>query len=187
MKLLNKNMTVNLYEKFKKEVVPAMKAEFGYKNIMQIPKVAKVIINSGVGRFIKEPHYIENVESTLTKISGQKPVRTKAKKSISNFKIREGMDIGVMVTLRGPRMYQFLEKLVSITLPRVRDFRGVSAKSFDSNGNYTIGFKENLSFPEIRSEDIEKMHGLQIIINTTAKNKEEGKALLTHLGIPFVK
>lgn len=187
MKSLNNNMKVNLYEKYKKEVVPAMKAEFGYKNIMQTPKVAKIIINAGVGRFIKEPHFIENVESTLTKISGQKPVRTKAKKSISNFKIREGMDIGVMVTLRGPRMYQFLEKLVSITLPRVRDFRGVSAKSFDHNGNYTIGFKENLSFPEIKSEDIEKMHGLQIIINTTAKNKEEGKSLLTHLGIPFVK
>lgn len=187
MKLLNKIMTVNLYEKFKKEVVPAMKKEFGYKNIMEVPRVVKIVINAGIGRFVKEPHFIENVESTLTKISGQKPVRTKAKKSISNFKIREGMDIGVMVTLRGPRMYQFLEKLISITLPRVRDFRGVLAKSFDKNGNYTIGFKENLAFPEIKSEEIEKMHGLQVIINTTAKNREEGKALLTHLGIPFVK
>jgi large subunit ribosomal protein L5 len=180
-------MQNNLYAKYKKTVVPALMKEFGYKNVMQAPKVNKVVINAGIGRFIKEPHYIENVESTLSKISGQKPMRTKAKKSISNFKIREGMEIGVAVTLRGKRMYNFLEKLVSITLPRVRDFRGLSDKSFDRNGNYVIGFKENLSFPEIKSEEIDKMHGLEVIINTSAGNKEEGKALLAGLGFPFVK
>ncbi|MEK7681127.1 MAG: 50S ribosomal protein L5 [Patescibacteria group bacterium] len=180
-------MSVNLYEKFKKEIAPALAKQLGYKNIMQAPRVTKVVINVGVGRFIKEPHFIENVENTLKRISGQKPVRTKAKQSISNFKIREGMEIGVVVTLRGPRMYQFLEKLVSITLPRVRDFRGLSDKSFDKKGNYCMGFKENMAFPEIKAEEIEKIHGLQLIIKTTAKNKEEGKALLISLGFPFVK
>ncbi|KKR35141.1 MAG: 50S ribosomal protein L5 [Candidatus Magasanikbacteria bacterium GW2011_GWA2_40_10] len=180
-------MKVNLYEKYKKEVVPALQKEFGYRNVMQAPKIKKVVINAGIGRFVKEPRYIDNVENTLSKISGQKPMRTKSKKSISNFKIREGMEIGVAVTLRGVRMYQFLDKLVSITLPRVRDFRGLSEKSFDRNGNYTVGFKENLAFPEIKAEELEKIHGLQIIINTNAKNKEEGKALLIHMGFPFVK
>jgi large subunit ribosomal protein L5 len=180
-------MQNNLYAKYKKTVVPALMKEFGYKNVMQAPKVNKVVINAGIGRFIKEPHFIENVENTLSKISGQKPMRTKAKQSISNFKIREGMEIGVAVTLRGKKMYNFLEKLVSITLPRVRDFRGLSDKSFDRNGNYVIGFKENLAFPEIKSEEIDKMHGLEVIINTSAGNKEEGKALLVGLGFPFVK
>ena len=180
-------MSVNLYEKYKKEVVPALQKELGFKNAMQAPKIKKVILNAGIGRFVKEPRYIDNVENTLAKITGQKPMRTKAKKSISNFKIREGMEIGVAVTLRGARMYQFLEKLVSITLPRVRDFRGLSEKSFDKNGNYTIGFKENLAFPEIKAEELEKIHGLQITINTNAKNKAEGKALLTHMGFPFIK
>lgn len=181
------SMSVNLYEKYKKEIAPALQKELGYKNLMQVPKVQKVVVNAGIGRFVKEPRFIDNVESTISKITGQKSIRTKAKKSISNFKIREGMEIGVAVTLRGPRMYQFLEKLVSITLPRVRDFRGLSEKSFDKNGNYTIGFKENLAFPEIKAEELEKIHGLQIIINTNVKNKAEGKALLTHMGFPFVK
>lgn len=180
-------MSVNLYEKYKKEVVPALQKELGFKNVMQVPKIKKVIINAGIGRFVKEPRYIDNVENTLSKITGQKPMRTKAKKSISNFKIREGMEIGVAVTLRGARMYQFLEKLVSITLPRVRDFRGLSEKSFDKNGNYTIGFKENMAFPEIKAEELEKIHGLQITINSNAKNKAEGKALLVHMGFPFTK
>jgi large subunit ribosomal protein L5 len=180
-------MQNNLYAKYKKTVVPALMKQFGYRNVMQAPKVNKVVINAGIGRFIKEPHYIENVENTLAKISGQKPMRTKAKQSISNFKIREGMEIGVAVTLRGKKMYNFLEKLVSITLPRVRDFRGLSDKSFDRNGNYVIGFKENLAFPEIKSEEIDKMHGLEVIINTSAGNKEEGQALLVGLGFPFVK
>jgi len=180
-------MKVNLYEKYKKEVVPALQKELGFKNIMQVPKIKKVVLNAGIGRFVKEPRYIDNVENTLSKITGQKPMRTKAKKAISNFKIREGMEIGVAVTLRGARMYQFLDKLVSLTLPRVRDFRGLSEKSFDRNGNYTIGFKENLAFPEIKAEELEKIHGMQIIINTSAKNKVEGKALLIHMGFPFVK
>ncbi len=180
-------MQGTLYEKYKKEVVPALKQEFGLKNVMQVPRITKVVINSGVGRFVKEAGYIDNVEKTLSRITGQKPVRTKARDSISNFKIREGMEIGVVVTLRGPKMYQFLEKLVRVTFPRVRDFRGIIDKAFDRQGNYTIGLKENVAFPEIKSGDVDKIHGLQIIINTTAKNKQEGKALLTHLGFPFVK
>jgi large subunit ribosomal protein L5 len=180
-------MSVNLYERYKKEIVPALMKELSLANVMQVPKIKKVVLNAGIGRFVKEPRFIDNVENTLSKISGQKPMRTKAKKSISNFKTREGMEIGVAVTLRGVKMYQFLEKLVSITLPRVRDFRGLSEKSFDKNGNYAIGFKENLAFPEIKAEELEKIHGLQIIINTSAKNKVAGKALLTHIGLPFVK
>jgi large subunit ribosomal protein L5 len=180
-------MSVSLYEKYKKEIVPALQKELGYKNIMQVPKIIKVVVNAGIGRFVKEPHFIDNVENTLSKVTGQKPVRTKSKKSISNFKIREGMEIGVMVTLHGAKMYQFLEKLVSIILPRVRDFRGLSEKSFDKSGNFTIGFKENSAFPEIKAEELEKIHGLQVIINTNANNKAEGKALLAHIGFPFTK
>lgn len=176
---------MNFYEFYKKEVVPALMKERGYSNIMQVPKVKKVVLNAGIGRFIKESNYIENVEKTLSKITGQKPVRTKSKKSISNFKIREGQEIGVMVTLRGPRMYHFLEKLLKVTFPRVRDFHGISDKSFDRGGNYTIGFKENIAFPEVTAEEVEKAHGLQIIVNTTAKNREEGRALLAKLGFPF--
>lgn len=181
-------MTQNiLYQKYKKEVLPKVKAELGYKNIMQVPQINKLVVNVGVGRFLKEPNFIENVEKVLTKITGQKPVRTKAKKSISNFKVREGQEIGVMATLRGPRMFYFLEKLLQVTLPRVRDFHGLSEHGFDNQGNYTIGFKENVAFPEVKMEEIDKAHGLQVIINTTAKNKKEGKALLAALGFPFAK
>ncbi len=180
-------MTSNLYKQYKKEIVPALVKEFKYKSVSQAPKIKKIVLNVGVGRFIKEPSYIENVEKNLAKISGQKPVRTKAKKAISNFKIREGMDIGVMVTLRGPKMYDFLEKLLTITLPRTRDFRGISGKSFDGHGNYNLGFKENLAFPEIKGSDAEKNHGLQIVVSTTAKSIEEGRALLEKIGFPFVK
>ena len=180
-------MSTTLYQKYKKEVVPALQKELGYKNVMEVPRVSKVVVNAGIGRFIQEANFIENVEKTLAKITGQKPVRTKAKQSISNFKIREGQEIGVMVTLRGPRMYQFLERLVNVTFPRVRDFHGISDKGFDRQGNYTIGFKENVAFPEVKMEEIEKIHGLQLIINTNAKDKESGKALLKHLGFPFTK
>lgn len=176
-----------LYEIYKKDVVPALKTELGFKNVMQVPRITKVVLNAGIGRFIKEATYIENVEKTFTKITGQKPMRTKAKKAISNFKIREGQEIGVMVTLRGPRMYTFLEKLLWVTFPRVRDFHGISPNAFDAQGNYTIGFKENVAFPEVTLEEIEKIHGLQIVINTTAKNKTEGKALLARMGFPFTK
>lgn len=179
--------TSNFYQNYKKEIVPKIMADLGYTNKLQTPHITKVVINVGVGRFIKEPHFIENVEKTLTRITGQKPVRTKAKKSISNFKIREGMDIGVMVTLRGPRMYNFLEKLLKVTLPRVRDFHGISAKSFDKQGNYAFGLKESIAFPEVKQEEIEKVHGLQIIVSTTARSKQEGLVLLKHLGFPFTK
>lgn len=180
-------MTPNLYQQYKKEIVPALKKELGLKSVMQVPRINKVVINVGVGKFLKEPSFIENVEKNLAKITGQKPVRTKSKKAISNFKIRENMDIGVMVTLRGPKMYQFLEKLVKVTFPRTRDFRGINPKSFDDRGNYNIGFKENTAFPEIKTGEVEKNHGLEITINTTARSKEAGRALLTHLGMPFTK
>ena len=177
----------SLYEKYKKEMVPALKKELGLKNVNQVPKVVKVVVNAGIGRFVKEANFIDTVEKNLTRITGQKPIRTRAKKAISNFKIREGQEIGVTVTLRGARMFHFLERLTKVTFPRVRDFHGISDKSFDKKGNYTYGFKENVSFPEIKMDEIDKMHGLQIIINTTAKNKVEGRALLSHLGFPFIK
>ncbi|TAN34068.1 50S ribosomal protein L5 [Patescibacteria group bacterium] len=180
-------MKINLLEKYNKTARPALMKQFGFKNPMQAPKATKVVVNSGFGRFVKEPHFAENVAATIAKITGQKPVLTKAKKSISNFKIREGMAIGAKATLRGPRMYYFLEKLVNITLPRVRDFRGLSDKGFDAHGNFTLGFKENLAFPEVRAEEVDKMHGLEITVATSAKNKEQGKALLISLGFPFVK
>jgi large subunit ribosomal protein L5 len=180
-------MNVNLYQKYKKEVVPALKKELGLKSVMQAPKITRIVINAGVGRFIKDAGYIENVEKTLQKITGQKPVRTKAKKAISNFKIRQGQEIGVMVTLHGVRMYQFLEKLINVSFARIRDFRGVSDKSFDAQGNYTLGLKENTAFPEVKTGEVDKMHGLEIIINTSAKNRAAGKALLSHLGFPFIK
>ncbi|OGH87496.1 MAG: 50S ribosomal protein L5 [Candidatus Magasanikbacteria bacterium RIFOXYC2_FULL_42_28] len=179
-------MTNNLLQKYHKVVAPALKAEFGFKNIMQAPKILKVVINVGVGRFVKEPAYIESAEKTLRAITGQKSVRTKSKKAISNFKIREGQEIGVMVTLRHKKMYEFLEKLLSVTFARTRDFRGISDKSFDRGGNYTLGFKEHTAFPEIKTSEVDKIHGLEIIINTSAKNAAEGRALLFGLGFPFV-
>lgn len=178
---------LTLYEKYKKEVVPALKEKLHFSNVMEVPKIKKVVVNAGIGRFVKESGFIENVEKSLSRITGQKPMRTKAKKAISNFKIREGQEIGVTVTLRGKRMYEFLEKLIRITFPRVRDFHGISPAGFDRQGNYTIGFKENVAFPEVKMEEIEKIHGLQVIINTNAQNKEEGLALLTELGFPFIR
>jgi len=178
---------VSLQEKYTKEVVPALKEELGCKNVMQVPKIEKVVINVGVGRHLKEAGYIEMVEKNLASISGQKPIRTKAKASISNFKIREGNEVGVTVTLRGPKMYAFLERLVSITFPRMRDFRGISDKSFDRQGNFSFGFKENVAFPELDASAMDKSHGLQINIKTTAETLAAGKALLTHLGFPFKK
>jgi len=180
-------MASRLYTQYKDTVVPALKEQFGYKNIMQVPKITRVTLNVGYGRNAKDKSFIENVERTLTDISGQKPLHNKAKKSISNFKIREGMPIGASVTLRGTRMYDFLDKLISVTFPRVRDFRGINPKAFDKAGNYTIGFKENIAFPEINTDAVEKIHGLQVVITTTARNQEEGLALLTGLGFPFKK
>lgn len=180
-------MESRLYKKFIKEIAPALKEQLGLVNIMQAPRLKKVVVNVGYGRNAKEKPFIDNVESTLKTITGQKPMHNKSTKSISNFKIREGMPIGASVTLRGKRMYDFIDKLVSMTLPRVRDFRGVSRKSFDKQGNYTLGFKEHIAFPEIKTDAMDKIHGLQVIINTSAKDIKGGLALLEKLGFPFQK
>jgi large subunit ribosomal protein L5 len=178
---------MRLKEKYKKEILPRLKEKFGYKNNMEAPKLVKVVINVGVGRNAKEKDFIENVASSLTRISGQKPILNKAKKAISAFKIRDGQIIGVSVALRKDRMYDFLEKLINITFPRVRDFRGISENHVDRNGNITIGFREHLSFPEIKADEVEKIHGLEVSLATTAKTKEEGLELFKLLGFPFKK
>lgn len=175
----------NLKEKYEKEVVPELQKLLGRKNKLSLPRLEKVVINMGLGRAIREPKFIDVALSTLTRISGQKPVFTKAKKSISNFKIKKGMTVGAMVTLRGKRMYDFVEKLIRVTFPRVRDFRGIPTKTANEQGNLSIGFKEHLVFPEIKSDEVETIHGLEINIATTAKTKEEGIILLKLLGFPF--
>lgn len=154
---------------------------------MAVPKITKVTLNVGLGQGIKEAKYLETAEATLRRITGQQPVKCKARVSISNFKIRKGMIVGMKVTVRGKRMWDFLDKLVNVTLPRVRDFRGISAEAFDEKGNYSLGFREHMAFPEIRPDEIEVIHGLQITISTTTKNKDEGKLLLALLGFPFKK
>lgn len=174
-----------LKEKLNKEVSKALQEKFGYENVMAIPKIEKVVINVGTGKGLQDAKFNENVEKTLQRITGQKPVKTIAKKSISNFKIREGLVIGQMTTLRGNRMYDFLDKLINVTLPRIRDFRGLNDKSVDPQGNLTIGFKEHIAFPEIRSDEVEKIHGLQVTIVSSAKNREEGLELFKLLGFPF--
>lgn len=176
---------MNLKEQYLKKVVPELKKKFGYKNDMQVPKLEKVVLNVGLSKGLKDATFIDTVESTLTRISGQRPIKTKSKKSISNFKIRQGMIIGMKVTLRGQRMYDFIEKLIKVTLPRVRDFRGLDWKILDKKGNLNLGIKEHISFPEIRSDEIEKMHGLEAAIVTTAKTVEESQALFLALGFPF--
>lgn len=162
-----------------------MKKKFNYGNDMQVPRLDKISLNIGISKGLKDSDYLESAKKVLLNISGQRPVETKAKKSIANFKIREGMVVGVKVTLRGPRMYDFVEKLVNVTLPRVRDFRGLDAGKFDGRGNYAIGFKEHIAFPEIKTDEIDKIHGLEINISTTAKNDAEGHELLKLLGFPF--
>lgn len=174
-----------LKEQYQAQIVPALREQFGIKNAMAVPKVTKVMISVGLSQAIKDPKVLETVEQTLTRITGQKPVKTKAKKSIASFKIRQGMVVGMIVTLRGPRMWDFLTKLTRVTFPRIRDFRGISAKCMDAQGNASIGFKENLSFPEIRPDEVERVHGLQITITTTAGAKDRGFALLKALGFPF--
>lgn len=176
-----------IQEFYNTTVVPALKEQFGFKNVFNIPKITKITINVGVGRSMKDPDFIGVVEKSLVRITGQKPVKTRAKKSIASFKLREGAVIGMMVTLRGARMYDFLQKLVHVAFPRIRDFRGITTTSVDRNGNLTVGFKENLPFPEIRSDEVERVHGLEICISTTAKTREEGVALFTLLGFPFKK
>lgn len=174
-----------LQQYYQDTVIPALKAEFGYRNVMQVPKVTKVVLNVGYGRHTKDNAHIENLERTLSQVTGQKPVHNKAKKAISNFKTRVGMPIGASVTLRGRSMYEFLYKLIHLTFPRVRDFRGISPKGFDHHGNYTVGLKENIAFPEIGGGSLERLHGLEITVVTTAKNDQESKMLLTQLGFPF--
>ncbi len=174
-------------EKYQKEIAPKLKEKFSYNNIFLIPKIKKIVINIGFGRHHKDKEYIANIEKTLLSISGQKPVFTKAKKSIASFKIRDGMTIGAMVTLRGERMYDFLDKLINISFPRIRDFRGISEKSIDKQGNLSVGFKENTAFPEVKVDDINKIHGLEVVIHSSAKNKEEGLELFRLVGFPFRK
>lgn len=174
-----------LRDKYLKEVIPGMIKQFAYENIMQVPKIEKVVINMRVGQAVQDPKILDGAVRDLTLISGQKPVVTRAKKSISNFKIRTGMRIGTKVTLRGDRMYEFLDKLFNIALPRVRDFGGVSPSSFDGRGNYAMGLREQLVFPEIEYDKIDRIRGMDVIITTTAKTDEEGKALLKMMGMPF--
>ncbi len=176
-----------LKETYKKTVVPKLIEEFGYKNINAVPTVNTVSLNIGVGPGIKDAKFLETAQNTLRRITGQKPVTTKARKSIAGFKIREGNVVGIKVTLRGKRMWDFLEKLIYISLPRVRDFRGLSAKSFDGQGNYSIGFKEQMAFPEIAVEEMELTHGVQVTISTSAKTDNEARALLTALRLPLKK
>ncbi|NLW55335.1 MAG: 50S ribosomal protein L5 [Firmicutes bacterium] len=174
-----------LREKYQKEVVPGLQKRFGYKNVMQVPRLEKVVINMGVGEATQEAKAIDGAVNDLALISGQKPIITKAKKSIAAFKVREGMTVGCKVTLRGERMYEFLDKLFNVTLPRIRDFRGVSPQSFDGRGNYNLGLKEQLIFPEINYDKIDKVRGMDVTIVTTAKSDEEGLELLKLLGMPF--
>ena len=176
-----------LKEKYNKEILPALQEKFEYKNKLAVPKLSKITINIGLGKSLQDSTFTDTAVNTLTRISGQKPVLTKAKKSISNFKIREGMNVGAKVTLREARMYDFLDKLMNIALPRVRDFRGISPKAVDGQGNLNIGFKEHIVFPEIKSDEVEKLHGLEVSISTTAKNREEGLVLFEALGMPFKK
>lgn len=180
-------MAARLKEKFQNEVTPALMQKFNYTSVMQSPKIEKVVINMGVGEATGNSKILDAAIEELQAIAGQKPVITKAKKSIAGFKLREGMPIGVKVTLRGERMYYFLDKLFNISLPRVRDFRGVSTKAFDGRGNYTLGLKEQLIFPEIEYDKVDKTRGMDIVIVTTAKTDEEARELLTQMGMPFVK
>ena len=180
-------MTPRLQEKYKNEVVQAMVEKFGYKNIMEVPKLEKIVINMGVGEAKDNQKILESAVNDLTLISGQKPILTRAKKSVANFKIRENMALGCKVTLRGAKMFEFADKLMSIALPRVRDFRGVSDRAFDGRGNYSLGIKEQLIFPEINFDEVVKVRGMDIVIVTSAKTNEEAFDLLKELGVPFRK
>ena len=178
-------MVGRLRERYQREIVPALMRDFGYTNRLAVPKVSKVVLNMGLGEAVQNGKIIDSALVEMTAIAGQKPVVTKAKKAISNFKLREGLPIGVMVTLRGERMYEFLDRLVSVALPRVRDFKGVPDKSFDGRVNYALGIREQVIFPEINLDKVDKIKGLTVVICTTARSDAEGKALLRHLGMPF--
>jgi large subunit ribosomal protein L5 len=176
-----------LHERYKNEIVPALRKSFDFKNIMQVPRIDKIVVNIGMGEALDNPKALEAAVSDLTIITGQKPVTNKARKSIANFKLREGRLIGTKVTLRGERMWSFLDRLVNTALPRVRDFRGVSANAFDGRGNYTLGLRDQLIFPEIEYDKIDKLRGMEVTIVTTAKNDDQARVLLQMLGMPFSK
>lgn len=176
-----------LYDRYTNEAIPALKKEFGYTNPMQLPRIEKVVLNVGLGEAVSNAKLIEVVCNEIGAITGQKPVVTKARKSIASFKLRQGMPIGVTVTLRRDRMYEFLDRLMNIALPRVRDFRGVSSKAFDGKGNYTLGIKEHIIFPEIAIDKIEKVYGMNICVVTSARTDDEARSLLKYLGMPFKK
>ncbi|ATO43006.1 50S ribosomal protein L5 [Loigolactobacillus coryniformis] len=180
-------MANRLKERYVKEITPAMMEKFNYTSVMQTPKVEKIVLNMGVGDAVANAKNLDNAVAELKLISGQQPIITKAKKSIAGFRLREGMAIGTKVTLRGERMYDFLDKLINVSLPRVRDFHGVSTKSFDGRGNYTLGVREQLIFPEIDYDQVDKVRGMDIVIVTTANTDEESRELLTQIGMPFTK
>ena len=179
------NYVPRLKELFQKKVLPIMMKEFGYKNPMQVPRLERIVLNVGMGEAVQNVKLLERAGIELEQITGQKPVLTRAKKAIAGFKLREGVPIGVKVTLRGTLMHEFMDRLVSIALPRIRDFRGIPPKAFDGRGNYTLGLKEQLTFPEIKYDDIASIHGMDITFVTTAMRNDEAKALLAHLGMPF--
>jgi large subunit ribosomal protein L5 len=176
---------VRLQQVYREKISPELKAKFGYKSVMEVPRITKITLNMGVGEAVADKKIMENAVGDLTKIAGQKPVVTKARKAIAGFKIRQGYPIGCMVTLRGPQMYEFLDRLITVALPRVRDFRGISGRAFDGRGNYNIGVKEQIIFPEIEYEKVDAVRGLNISITTTAKSDEEAKALLAAFKFPF--
>lgn len=178
-------MPVRMQEKYQRDVIPALTREFSFINPMQVPRLEKIVLNIGMGEALQNAKSMDAAVSDLTAISGQRPVITRARKSIANFKLREGQAIGAMVTLRGERMYEFLDRLITIALPRIRDFRGVSRRSFDGRGNYSIGLREQIVFPEIDYDKVDKLRGLEVAIVTTAKNDNEGYALLKQFGMPF--
>jgi large subunit ribosomal protein L5 len=178
-------MLPRLHERYQQEVVPALTKEFSYDNVMQVPRITKIVLNIGLGEALQNAKSIDAAVADLTAIAGQKPVVTRAKKSIANFKLREGQAIGAMVTLRGSRMYEFLDRLINVALPRIRDFRGVNRRSFDGRGNYSIGLREQIMFPEIEYDRVDKLRGLEISIVTSARTDAEGYALLKQFGMPF--
>jgi large subunit ribosomal protein L5 len=178
-------MPARMREKYLTKVVPVLKTEFGYKNVMQVPKIEKIVLNVGAGAASQNIKILDAAVEEMTQITGQKPLITRAKKAISNFKIRENLPIGCKVTLRGERMYEFLDRMISLALPRVRDFRGVSNRAFDGHGNYTLGIKEQIIFPEINYDKVERMHGMDVCIVTTAETDAESKRLLQLMGMPF--
>jgi len=185
--MVQKRTLPRLQERYRQEIVPAMMSEFSYANVMQVPQLKSIVLNIGLGEAIQNAKALEAAEKDLAAISGQHPVITRAKKSIAAFKLRAGMPIGMMVTLRGRRMYEFLDRLINAVLPRIRDFRGMSRNSFDGRGNYSLGFKDQLVFPEIEYDKVDKARGLEITIVTTASSNEEGRRLLELLGFPFMR